>query len=128
MLLFTGASLKAQTIAQMDTLEARYQVCLDHGSNMLDCSVNYFFTMDSVLNAFYKKIMSNLDPVKKHQLRTEQRNWLKETNTKFKQIEKEVKAENPEGGEDPEMFIYDKKAKIINERIREFIRAFHSIL
>jgi uncharacterized protein YecT (DUF1311 family) len=123
------ASLHAQTTAQLDTLQARYQTCLDRGEFMLGCSSHYYEQMDSMLNIVYKKIMNDLDASKKQQLRTEQRKWLAERDKKFKQIGKEEKAKNPGDeyqGQDSEMFVVDKKATIVNDRIRELISAYSS--
>jgi uncharacterized protein YecT (DUF1311 family) len=128
---FINMALHAQTTEQIDTLEARYLACIDKGDHMLGCTSGYYEQMDSMLNAVYKNIILKLDATKKQQLRTEQRKWLAERDKKFKQIEKEEKTKNPGDeyqGQDSEMFIVDKKAKIVNERTRELIRSFSSIL
>ena len=66
----------SQTIKTIDSLQTRYQLCLDKGQNMLGCSKKNYFQIDSLLNIRYKKLRLTCDSVQKENLKDEQFEWL----------------------------------------------------
>ncbi|MCB0740979.1 MAG: lysozyme inhibitor LprI family protein [Chitinophagaceae bacterium] len=113
----------SQSLKTLVTMENQYQSCLDLGQNMVGCSEYYYYQIDSFLNVIYKKIMSSIDSSEKVRLRKKQREWLVLRDKQFSQIGyRYIKTKSQDAkyiDEDSIMITFDKKAEIVEKRIRE---------
>ncbi|RXK61930.1 DUF1311 domain-containing protein [Lacibacter luteus] len=120
----------AQNEKTIDSLETKYQACLDEGKNMLDCSKSFYKVMDSMLNIVYFKIAAKLDSNHKIQLRNEQRSWLTSRNVYFKMTLNKFKQKHPgksplgnsSGAQDDAMIMHDENAQFVKERILALLK------
>lgn len=64
-----------------DGLSKKYSVCMQQSGgitiNMIDCSAAENKRQDARLNKAYKEVMAQLSPVRKKELQTVQRVWIK---------------------------------------------------
>jgi len=107
----------------MVKIDSNYQLCLDSGINMYGCTINYFQTMDSMLNVTYKIIRLKLNQADKDALTKKQLIWLKKRDREYKIIDSQP---NIDGLRhiDNLMVKLDKKAQFINDRIYELINIY----
>jgi uncharacterized protein YecT (DUF1311 family) len=121
---FTGFSQTAKTI---DSFESQHQACLDKGEFMLGCTERFYFQMDSLLNVLYKKLRSKCDSIQKENLKDEQLQWLSKRDKQFrknqKQVHKEAKEKEYDGGEIETMILTDKNAMFVKERVIELLNS-----
>lgn len=107
----------------VDSLEKQYQSCLDKGEYMLGCSKLFYQQMDSLLNVYYKKLRSSCDSAQKENLKDEQFAWLEKRDKTFNETQKQTKAgakkNGSSGGQDEQMFVADKNAQFVKERVIE---------
>lgn len=119
----------SQTKSVVDSLENRYQACLDKGRNMLGCAKLFYQQMDSLLNVQYKQLRSSCDSIGKEKLKEEQLKWLTKRDTYFKQTlgtfkSKNLKADpfgNAFGAQDDAMMMFDDNAAFVKKRVLELI-------
>lgn len=121
-LVFSG-KIQAQPEQEkvLTQLEERYQDCLDNGTNMLSCAAKYYSQMDSMLNVVYKQSMNTLNPSQKTSLKADQEKWLLSRDKQFKKADLQSKKTNTI---DAQMIALDKKAGIVNERIRFLLKKY----
>jgi uncharacterized protein YecT (DUF1311 family) len=114
-----------QTLKTIDSLEIQLQNCLDKGKYMLGCSKTFYYQMDSILNARYKQLRLMCDSVQKENLKDEQLEWLAKRDRQFnqnkQQVNKEAKKDGYEGGQDETMFLTEKNAMYVKQRVIELI-------
>jgi uncharacterized protein YecT (DUF1311 family) len=100
----------------LDSLGNKYQSCLDKGEFMSECSQNYYFQMDSLLNVVYTNLKQNLDSTSKVLLKKEQKEWLVKRNKYFNKNQ----TKTPKHGFVPQDYIlrmYDLYADFVKERV-----------
>ncbi len=115
-------SLSAQSTKTIDSLEKKYQSCLDEGVNMLRCAKKFYAEMDSMLNVTYKVLQSKNDSIARYELKISQRKWLRKRDSVFIQIEKKYKSNSSGTAKsDDLMLIIDEKAVYVKERVIELI-------
>ncbi len=122
-LLMIGNAAKAQgvTPAYLDRLAVTHQACLDSGARMLDCAIEYYATMDSLLNVVYRKLRAGLTTEQKEALRKEQLAWIRRRDALGAQAQRE-NARHGLIGADASMVVYDRQAVFIDKRIRELLK------
>lgn len=115
-----------QTLKTIDSLEIQLQNCLDEGEYMLGCSKLFYFQMDSILNVRYKQLRFMCDSVQKENLKDEQLEWLAKRDRQFnlnkQQVNKEAKKDGYEGGQNETMFLTEKNASYVKQRVVELIK------
>lgn len=119
----------SQTRSVLDSLENRYQACLDKGKNMFGCAKLFYQQMDSLLNVQYKQLRSSCDSVQKENLKQEQLKWLAKRDAYFKQTLNTFKSKNPKadpfgnafGAQDDAMSMFDDNATFVKKRLLELI-------
>lgn len=111
----------SQKIKTIDSLENKYQACLDKGQNMLGCAKTFYKEMDSLLNLQYKELLSKMGATEGARFKNEQREWLKERDKQFALFKEQVHTEavNNEfdGGQDEQMILVDRKALFVKQRV-----------
>ena len=113
----------SQTVEQLNSLESKYQLCLDEGIDMLSCSKRYYFQMDSVLNVVYVSLRKAMTDTEKETLKKEQLKWLSSRDAYFKKKDAEFSKnfQSGEWGSDMAMITYGDKADYVKERVVELI-------
>ncbi|KQB37126.1 lysozyme inhibitor LprI family protein [Flavobacterium aquidurense] len=114
----------AQTIETINKLKNRYHHCLDSGSGMKDCSIEYYNQSDSLLNVSYKNLKLKLSSKEQSKLKKEQLDWLKKRDTYFEKVYSDTKKEGHfiEGSSDFDMVVFDEKANYVFARVKELIK------
>jgi uncharacterized protein YecT (DUF1311 family) len=116
------SKVQAQTQTQLNSLNNKYQACLDKGINMLRCSNLYYNQMDSLLNVVYNRLRISMNPSEKTVLKNEQLKWLKTRDAYFKKVDKENGIGGKEYvGTDFQMIAIDEKAQFVRERVEELM-------
>jgi uncharacterized protein YecT (DUF1311 family) len=122
---FLPSSGFAQSIKTIDSLAIRYQICLDKGEFMYDCSNFFYNQMDSLLNLRYKQLRALCDAVQLENLKDDQLDWLSKRDKQFiknqKQVNKAAKKDGYEGGQDEAMILMDINAKFVKNRVIELV-------
>lgn len=115
----------SQSLKKIETIELKYQNCLDNGVDMKKCSENYYLQIDALLNEIYKTARLKISQKERDNLRLEQLKWIKNRDLYFKKAYIQAKDE-AEGltKEDIEMVFIDKKAEYVKERVRFLIKKF----
>lgn len=125
MILFLVVAFDTKADAQIkktiDSLRAVEQSCLDKGIHMENCSCDYRQQMDSILNAVYNNIRSNLNSIQKEKLKDEEIAWLKKRSVDHKKSYQESGSAGIQG-DDAEMMACDKDAGTIEDRIYSVIK------
>ena len=115
----------SQKIKTIDSLENKYQSCLDKGQNMLGCTKTFYAQMESLLNLLYKKLLSKMGTAEGARFKNNQREWLKERDKQFvlfkEQMHKEAVNIEVDGGQDEQMILADKKAQFVKQRVVELL-------
>lgn len=125
----TYKRVKSRSFSQkfkiVDSLENKYQSCLDKGQNMLGCANTFYGQMDSLLNLQYKKLLSKMGAADGARLKNEQRKWLAERDKQFallkQQVHKEAVDNNFAGGQDEQMILTERKAMFVKQRVVELL-------
>lgn len=115
-----AAQAQQLTARDLDRIAHEHQACLDSGARMLDCAMEYYATMDSLLNLVYRTRRAGLSPAQKDALRKEQLAWLRRRDA----IGAQAKRENARDGilgADATMIVYERQAALIDKRIRELL-------
>ena len=125
----TYKRVKSRSFSQkfkiVDSLENKYQSCLDKGQNMLGCANTFYGQMDSLLNLQYKKLLSKMGAADGARLKNEQRKWLAERDKQFallkQQVHKEAVDNGFAGGQDEQMILTERKAIFVKQRVVELL-------
>ncbi|OMQ13201.1 hypothetical protein BXU01_01595 [[Flexibacter] sp. ATCC 35103] len=114
----------AQTIETINKLKNTYHRCLDGGSGMKDCSIEYYNQSDSLLNVSYKNLKLKLSSKEQSKLKKEQLDWLKKRDAYFEKVYSDTKKEGHfiEGSSDFDMVVFDEKANYVFARVKELIK------
>lgn len=108
-------------------LDAELQKCLDDTqNNMLNCTIEYYTTIDEKLNITYNKIRASLSKPEQENLKNKQLAWLKKRDQYFKKVKaetaKELDGENE--SQDYRMICSHKNALFVRDRIIELEKTF----
>jgi uncharacterized protein YecT (DUF1311 family) len=108
----------SQTIKTIDSMSIAFQKRLDTGVEMLKCTKEFYFQMDSMLNIVYNKLRTKLNTTEKDILKKEQLTWLKKRDAYFKKENKKFlqKFNSNEWGSDMYMIIYEEEAEFVKGR------------
>lgn len=114
----------AQTMETVSKLKTSYQHCLDSGSGMKNCSIEYYNQSDSLLNISYKNLKLKLSSKEQSKLKKEQLDWIKKRDLYFEKVYSDTKKEGhfSEGSNDFDMVVFDEKANFVFARVRELIK------
>ena len=107
---------------RLEQLKIENQNCLDTGTSMQRCALNYYSKSDRLLNVVYKHIQENLSSLEKENLKQEQLSWLKSKDEKFSEISNQNTGHG--NGLDDLMIKNHKKAEVINIRTKHLISKF----
>jgi uncharacterized protein YecT (DUF1311 family) len=118
--LFFVQNVTAQTIKDVKTIERKYQLCLDEGTDMLGCTNRFYAEMDKILNTVYNKYSATLTEVEKDKLKTEQKEWL---NQRDARIKKQIQVLNRKSGSNDEiMTLRNDNAVFVKQRVLVLIK------
>lgn len=114
----------AQTIETVNKFKTSYQHCLDSGSGMKNCAIEYYNQSDSLLNVSYKNLKLKLSSKEQSKLKKEQLEWIKQRDKYFEKVYADTKKEGhfTEGSSDFDMVVFDEKAKFVFIRVKELIK------
>lgn len=114
----------AQTIETLNKFKTSYQHCLDSGSGMKNCAIEYYNQSDSLLNVSYKNLKLKLSSKEQSKLKKEQLEWIKQRDKYFEKVYADTKKEGhfTEGSSDFDMVVFDEKAKFVFIRVKELIK------
>lgn len=114
----------AQTIETVNKFKTSYQHCLDNGSGMKNCAIEYYNQSDSLLNVSYKNLKLKLSSKEQSKLKKEQLEWIKQRDKYFEKVYADTKKEGHfiEGSSDFDMVVFDEKAKFVFIRVKELIK------
>ncbi|SHG27092.1 lysozyme inhibitor LprI family protein [Flavobacterium defluvii] len=113
----------SQTLKTVSKLETDHQNCLDTGIGMRNCSVEFYYQSDSLLNVVYKKLRLKLSTEEQSKLKKEQLEWFRFSIKYFKKAYSDTKKEGFEpGSQDFDMVVYDLKADYVFVRVKELIK------
>lgn len=115
---------KAQTMETVSKLKASYQKCVDSGSGMKNCAIEYYNESDSLMNVAYKNLKLKLSSKEQSKLKKEQLDWIKKRDLYFEKVYSDTKKEGHfvEGSSDFDMVVFDEKANYIFARVKELIK------
>jgi|GEM_PF-427501 len=114
-----------QTRKVVDSVDVKYQECLDNGRHTFACAKKYYSQMDSLVNFYYLTIYTSLDTTKKIDFRKDEIEWLNKRDKYFKKTYLCFKKDNPyqepftkpKGAEYDAMQMFDKNAKYVRDRV-----------
>lgn len=93
---------------------------------MLNCTIEYYTTIDEKLNITYNKIRASLSKPEQENLKNKQLAWLKKRDQYFKKVKaetaKELDGENE--SQDYRMICSHKNALFVRDRIIELEKTF----
>jgi uncharacterized protein YecT (DUF1311 family) len=112
---------QSQIIKSVEELEIKYQKCLDAGANMLNCSKNFYFSTDSILNIVYNRLKEQLPKSQKSELIKEQVTWLKTRDNYFNTQNIFHKKDKGLEGTDLQMVVINDKANFVMKRVKVLI-------
>lgn len=114
----------AQTMETVNKLRNDYQTCLNSGSGMKNCSIEYYNQSDSLLNVAYKNLKLKLSSKEQSRLKKEQLDWVKKRDLYFEKVYSDTKKEGHfiEGSSDFDMVVFDEKANYVFTRVKELIK------
>ena len=124
LILLTCCQEKIEYKEHLKTIDKQYQLCLDKGEAMHECSRQYMLRMDSMLNIIYKDLISIYDKKEQDELRIKELIWIKEKDNKFTIEWNNLKKLNIQNGfipQDDKMMTYDNEAKFIRKRVDELV-------
>jgi len=119
---FQGVGQTKLTVADVKLIESSYQLCLDKGANMLGCSVEYYYNINSCLSDAYDNLIKHLNAPQKAALEKEQNIWLKKRDRRFKAIDQKNRME----GRDGQMIRQSEKAHFVKARALDLIWRGHN--
>jgi len=126
LLLFILAALhcNAQTMETVNKVKTSYQKCVDSGSGMKNCAIEYYNQSDSLLNVAYKNLKLKLSSKEQSRLKKEQLDWIKKRDLYFEKVYSDTKKEGhfTEGSSDFDMVVFDEKANYVFGRVKELIK------
>ncbi|UTN02515.1 DUF1311 domain-containing protein [Flavobacterium bizetiae] len=113
-----------QTMEMVNKLRNDYQTCLNSGSGMKNCSIEYYNQSDSLLNVAYKNLKLKLSSKEQSRLKKEQLDWVKKRDLYFEKVYSDTKKEGHfiEGSSDFDMVVFDEKANYVFTRVKELIK------
>jgi uncharacterized protein YecT (DUF1311 family) len=90
--------------------------------------MEYYDTMDSLLNAVYQQLYINLDNTRRETLQISQAQWTEKKDAYFRDIETRAEKKRPLtlSGLDDDMILTDNKAAFLKHRVIELIAANRS--
>jgi len=114
----------AQTIETVNKFKASYQHCLNSGSGMKNCAIEYYNQSDSLLNVAYRNLKLKLSSKEQSRLKKEQLDWIKKRDLYFESVYSDTKKEGHfiEGSSDFDMVVFDEKANYVFTRVKELIK------
>jgi uncharacterized protein YecT (DUF1311 family) len=119
-LLFFIQNVTAQTVKDVKTIERKYQLCLDEGTDMTGCTNRFYTEMDKTLNTVYNKYSATLAQAEKDKLKTEQKEWLKQRDARIK---KQIQVLNRKSDNNDEiMALRNENAVFVKQRVLLFIK------
>lgn len=126
LLLFILAAFhcNAQTMETVNKIKTSYQRCVDGGSGMKDCAIEYYNQSDSLLGVSYKNLKLKLSSKEQAKLKKEQLEWIKQRDKYFEKVYSDTKKEGhfAEGSSDFDTVVFDEKAKFVFIRVKELIK------
>lgn len=122
--IFVAFQCNAQTMETVNKLRNDYQSCLNSGSGMKNCSIEYYNQSDSLLNVAYKNLKLKLSSKEQSRLKKEQLDWVKKRDLYFEKVYSDTKKEGHfiEGSSDFDMVVFDEKANYVFTRVKELIK------
>ncbi|QGK74561.1 lysozyme inhibitor LprI family protein [Flavobacterium sp. SLB02] len=114
----------AQTMETVNKVKTSYQSCLNNGSGMKNCAIEYYNQSDSLLNVVYKNLKLKLSSKEQSKLKKEQLDWIKKRDLYFEKVYSDTKKEGHfiEGSSDFDMVVFDEKANYVFARVKELIK------
>lgn len=114
----------AQTMETVNKVKNAYQTCLNSGSGMKNCAIEYYNQSDSLLNVAYKNLKLKLSSKEQSRLKKEQIDWVKKRDLYFEKVYSDNKKEGHfiEGSSDFDMVVFDEKANYVFTRVKELIK------
>jgi uncharacterized protein YecT (DUF1311 family) len=114
----------AQTMETVSKLKTSYQKCVDSGSGMKNCAIEYYNESDSLMNVAYRNLKLKLSSKEQSKLKKEQLDWIKKRDLYFEKVYSDTKKEGHfvEGSSDFDMVVFDEKANYIFARVKELIK------
>lgn len=109
---------------KLQELNGNYQVCLDEGKLMVNCSRDFYSQMTELMGCILEDLKENSPKQMSHSIFQTQQKWEIDTQTKFDLINQRLDSITKANGIAPldeVMFAYNDKALIIEERIVELI-------
>ena len=121
-----GKATFSQTKQTVDSIENRYQECLDSGEFMTSCAVTFYYHMDSLLNRVYTKLQKGMDSLQKTALKKEETKWLAKRDMYFDKLELTLAKKTKEHGPayDDQMQLFNDKALFVQNRVLELLKKF----
>jgi len=122
---FFITSAFSQTKQTIESLENKYQACLDKGQNMLGCANTFYAQVDSLLNLQYRNLLGQMGAAGSVRFKKEQRKWLTDRDKHFvllkQQVYKEAVDNGFDGGQDEQMIVAERKAMYVKQRVVELL-------
>ncbi|SHH45908.1 lysozyme inhibitor LprI family protein [Flavobacterium aquidurense] len=114
----------AQTMETVSKLKTSYQKCVDSGSGMKNCAIEYYNESDSLMNVAYRNLKLKLSSKEQSKLKKEQLDWIKKRDLYFEKVYSDTKKEGHfvEGSSDFDLVVFDEKANYIFARVKELIK------
>lgn len=97
---FFITSAFSQTKQTIESLENKYQACLDKGQNMLGCANTFYAQVDSLLNLQYRNLLGQMGAAGSVRFKKEQRKWLTDRDKHFVLLKQQVYKEAADNGFD----------------------------
>lgn len=123
-LILAAFQCNAQKIETVNKFKASYQHCLNSGSGMKNCAIEYYNQSDSLLNVAYRNLKLKLSSKEQSRLKKEQLDWIKKRDLYFENVYSDTKKEGHfiEGSSDFDMVVFDEKANYVFTRVKELIK------
>lgn len=121
-------SMKAQTPALIEQMEASHKECLRIKPDSIPCSRVFFYQMDSMVNVIYEKAKSEVPAGDKAAFIREQLSWVAKKEAFFKKQDVNFAFNLQEGTWKREMIrvVYEAKADFILKRIKSLLKYLSS--
>ncbi len=128
LLIFCSMNGFSQSVQTVDSIETSYHNCLDKGTNMFDCSKEFYTKMDNLLNVVYGNLIHTCSEIQRRNLKIEQKEWLIKRNSYFQKTLTKLEEESKEVGfvpQDNDMFRIDNNASFVKVRVIQLLKAIN---
>jgi uncharacterized protein YecT (DUF1311 family) len=123
LLIFLSCKPEKDYKPEIEQLSIKHQKCLDSGKNMMECSRQFYFEMNQMLNIVYEDCRISLNESEQESLKKEQLLWLKKRDQYFAEQNRDFsyKIKSEEWGQDMYMIVYQNDADFVKARVVELI-------